>query len=162
MSLQPAAIEDVYRRRFDGFRNAVAPIVGSYELAGDVVQEAFAQALANRRQFRRSGPLEAWIWKIIIRTAGRYRSFADYEELTELGVLHPERDREAAALIRALPPRRRLVIFLRYFADLSYAEIAASLDISEGTVAATLAQARQQLSETLEEEEHGHSVHARS
>jgi RNA polymerase sigma-70 factor (ECF subfamily) len=47
--------------------------------------------------------------------------------------------------VRVLPPRRRLVVFLRYFADLPYAEIAAIAGISEGTVAATLAQAHEEL-----------------
>jgi DNA-directed RNA polymerase specialized sigma24 family protein len=51
-----------------------------------------------------------------------------------------------------LPPRRRLIVFLRYFADFSYADIASACDVSEGTVAATLAQAHQALAETLEPE----------
>ena len=54
--------------------------------------------------------------------------------------------------LRALPPRRRLVFFLRYFADLSYEEIAAACGISEGTVAAALAQARAAVAEALGEE----------
>jgi DNA-directed RNA polymerase specialized sigma24 family protein len=42
-------------------------------------------------------------------------------------------------------------VFLRYFADLSYAEIADACGISEGTVAATLAQARAALHEEIRE-----------
>jgi len=55
--------------------------------------------------------------------------------------------------VQSLPPRRRLVVFLRYFADLSYAEIAEVIGISEGTVAATLAQARAELEARLKPEE---------
>ena len=55
--------------------------------------------------------------------------------------------------MRALPPRRRLVVFLRYFADLSYAEIAEIAGVSEGTVAATLAQAKEELLGLLNGEE---------
>jgi DNA-directed RNA polymerase specialized sigma24 family protein len=44
-------------------------------------------------------------------------------------------------------------VFLRYFADLSYAEIAAVCGISEGTVAAALAQAKAALQESLEQDE---------
>ena len=43
----------------------------------------------------------------------------------------------------------RLAVFLRYFADLSYAEIGEVLGIAEGTVAATLSQAHQQLGAEL-------------
>jgi DNA-directed RNA polymerase specialized sigma24 family protein len=42
-----------------------------------------------------------------------------------------------------------MAIFLRYFADLSYAEIGEVLGIAEGTVAATLSKAHQQLSAEL-------------
>ena len=69
----------------------------------------------------------------------------------ELSILDPERDPALAAAIRSLTPRRRVVVFLRYFADFSYAEIAEALGISEGTVAATLAQARAALYDDLAE-----------
>jgi DNA-directed RNA polymerase specialized sigma24 family protein len=42
-----------------------------------------------------------------------------------------------------------LAVFLRYFADLSYSEIGEVLGIAEGTVAATLSQAHQQLGDAL-------------
>jgi DNA-directed RNA polymerase specialized sigma24 family protein len=42
-----------------------------------------------------------------------------------------------------------MVVFLRYFADFSYAEIAQALGIAEGTVAASLAQAHSALLEQL-------------
>jgi len=61
----------------------------------------------------------------------------------------PERDAELAAAIKSLPPRRRLIVFLRYFADFSYAEIAEACKVSEGTVAATLAQAHEALRTAL-------------
>ena len=62
-------------------------------------------------------------------------------------------DPEDLEALRQLTPRRRLVVFLRYFADLSYAEIASLLEISEGTVAATLAHAHADLESTLSEKE---------
>ncbi len=62
-------------------------------------------------------------------------------------------DRDVRAAVRALPPRRRLVVFLRYFADLSYAEIAEIVGVAEGTVAATLAQAKEELLGLLDAEE---------
>src|ERR1041385_19268 len=65
----------------------------------------------------------------------------------------PEAPPALAAAVRMLSPRRRQVVFLRYFADLSYAEIARVCRMSEGTVAATLAQAHAELQRHLQPEE---------
>jgi DNA-directed RNA polymerase specialized sigma24 family protein len=46
-----------------------------------------------------------------------------------------------------------MAVFLRYFADLSYAQIGEVLGIAEGTVAATLSQAHEQLEHALTPEE---------
>ena len=151
-----AALEDVYRRRYSGFRNAIAPLVGSNDAARDVVQEGFARALAHRADFRGEGSLEAWVWTITVRVARNSRAFAAYEELEDLGFLEPERDPELAQIVASLPPWRRMVIFLRYFADLSYVDIADVLGITPGAVAATIAQAHRQLRTLLRQQEGHH------
>ena len=143
-------IEQLYRERNVGFRNALAPIVGSRELARDVVQEAFATALREQRRLRHMESLAPWVWKTAYRIALRERRHANATELpADQAIIDVERDPALAAAIRTLPPQRRLILFLRYFADFSYAEIAEALDISEGTVAATLTQARTALLEEL-------------
>jgi RNA polymerase sigma-70 factor (ECF subfamily) len=144
-------LEQLYRDRYTGFRNALAPIVGSREAAHDVVQEAFAIALRDRRKLRRETSLAAWVWRIAYRLALRSRSQELHELPADLSILDEHRDPALAAAIRSLPPRRRLVVFLRYFAGFSYAEIAQALEIGEGTVAATLAQAHAALHDDLAE-----------
>ena len=144
------AIEDVYIRRYAGFRRGVSALVGA-ELAHDAVQEAFARALRRRAQFAGDGPLDAWIWRIVVRTALDMRATRGdaVEGPPDVAPAAAERDPELAAAVRSLPPRRRLVVFLRYFADLSYAEIAEACGMKEGTVAATLAQAHGELRRAL-------------
>ena len=144
-------LEQLYRDRYLGFRNALAPIVGSQEAAHDVVQEAFAIALRDRRMLRRQASLAPWVWRIAYRLALRARAPSLEELPDDLSVLDEHRDPALAAAIHSLTPRRRLVVFLRYFAGFSYAEISAALEISEGTVAATLAQAHAALHHDLEE-----------
>lgn len=139
------AIEQVYRERYVGFRNALATVAGSQESARDAVQEGFARTLRERASFRGEGRLEAWIFRIALRTALESRRNGRelaLEDVTDPVLPEPEHDTALAAALRALPPRRRLVVFLRYFADLSYEEIAFVCGISEGTVAAALNQAR--------------------
>ncbi len=148
------AIERLYRDRYVAFRNALATVTGSRESARDVVQEAFAKALAKRMTLRDDQSLEPWVWRIALRTAfeQRGRSHAPLNGSVDPQLPEPERDPELAAALRLLPPRRRLVVFLRYFADLSYADIAEICEISEGTVAATIAQAQAALREILTRE----------
>ena len=57
----------------------------------------------------------------------------------------------ARALIAGLPERQRLVLFLRYYADLDYRAIANVLDIEIGTVGASLSAARATLRNRIEE-----------
>ena len=156
MSAQKEELEDLYRHRRNAFVNGLAPISGGYEPARDAVQETFVRALKRRRSYRREGSLEAWVWRIAIRAAidlrGRGREAPLDELLEPLELPDPERDPELAAALRQLPPRRRLIVFLRYFADLSYADIARICEVDPGTVAASLAQARSQLAKQLHRE----------
>jgi len=125
-----------------------------------VVQDAFAQALRRRETYQGTGSLEAWVWRIAFRIAlaAAPRDLAVIEPsleeaFLEEAFLEPERDPDLVEAIRSLPPRRRLVVFLRYFGDLSYEEISEACGISEGTVAATLAKARADLLATIDREE---------
>lgn len=151
MDERAQAIERLYRERYVNFRNAMATVTGNYESAKDAVQEGFARALRKRRQFRGEGSLEAWVWRIVLRTALESRSVgeAPLGELVEAELVEPERDPALTAALRTLSPRRRVIVFLHYYADLSYAEIASVCGISEGTIAATLAQARRSLLDLL-------------
>jgi len=151
------AIEDVYRARREGFRNALATVTGSYDSAHDAVQEGFAIALAKRGQFR-GGSLEAWIWRIALscaldgRRSARRLALNGVPDKLDPQLPDPVGDPELASAVRTLAPRQRLMVFLRYYADLSYAQIAESCGVSEGTVAAALAQARAVLLEALDPE----------
>jgi RNA polymerase sigma factor (sigma-70 family) len=144
------ALEELYRDRYPKFEAVLATMTRDRESARDAVQEAFAVALARKRQFRGEGSLEGWVWKIALRLAGGSRTRK--QPIARLDPVMPELelDPALAAAIRSLAPRRRLFVFLRYFGDLSYEEIAQACGVSRGTVAAALAQARAELAAVLE------------
>jgi RNA polymerase sigma factor (sigma-70 family) len=116
------------------------------------VQEGFARALTRREQLRDQHALESWICRIIIRCAldgrrdGQVTETPDLPEEVALvwsaELAKPDSDPELARALRALAPRQRLIVFLRYFADLPIGTIADVCGISAGTVSATLAQAK--------------------
>src|SRR5882762_5075483 len=150
MSKSQTLIEQLYRERYVAFRNALAPVVGSREAAHDVVQEAFARALHDVKKLRRQESLGPWVWQIAMNLALRERGRRTTDELPDnLSILEPERDPMLAAAVRSLPPKRRLVLFLRYYAQFTYAEISEATGITEGTVGATLAQAQSALLDQL-------------
>jgi RNA polymerase sigma-70 factor (ECF subfamily) len=104
-------------------------------------------------QYSGRGSLEGWVWRIVLRTALEQRPDEELRiDVLDPIFVEPERDLELTTALRELPPRRRLIVFLRYFADLPYQTIAEALEIDEGTVAATLAQAKHALAATLDEE----------
>jgi RNA polymerase sigma-70 factor (ECF subfamily) len=149
MDARTHALEQLYRERFAGFCDALAAVTGSRDSARDAVQEAFARALRKRSQLRREESLAPWVWTTALRVAIDARPGSSGAGDFDVALPQPERDPELAAAIRTLAPRRRLIVFLRYFADFSYAEIAEACSVSEGTVAATLAQAHDALREVL-------------
>lgn len=61
------------------------------------------------------------------------------------GLLVTEEHREVLAAVRTLPPRQQEVLILRYWSDLSEAEIAQTMGISEGTVKSTASRAMDKL-----------------
>jgi RNA polymerase sigma-70 factor (ECF subfamily) len=85
----------------------------------------------------------------VAREQRRYPGPAPLDEEIEAELIEPAHDPELRDALGALPPRRRLIFFLRYFGDMTYREIAAVCGISEGTVAASIAQSRASISEAL-------------
>jgi RNA polymerase sigma factor (sigma-70 family) len=108
----------------------------------------------KRGSFRGDGPLEAWVWRIVLNAARsdvRRSAPAADREVRAASNGHPERDVELRVALARLPERQRTAVFLRYYADLDYAAIGEALDIAEGTVAATLNAAHAALRACLQE-----------
>jgi RNA polymerase sigma-70 factor (ECF subfamily) len=140
-------LEALYRAKLPEFRRVAAAIVGDRELGRDAVQEAFASAVRQRRDYRGSGSLEAWVWRIVVNAArdARRRQGAPLPH-------EPATNGHGPVLpLDLLTERQREIVFLHYYADLDYAAIAAALEISAGTVGATLNAARRTLRQALEE-----------
>jgi RNA polymerase sigma-70 factor (ECF subfamily) len=153
-----AGIEALYRDRFPDFVAVAASIVGEREAAREAVQDAFAGIVRGRRGFRGDAPLEAWVWRGVVNAARkqRRRHVRDAHRLPAPPASNgstPEHEprSELAVHVAALPERQRLILFLRYYADLDYRRIAQILGVETGTVSASLHAARATLRRALEE-----------
>ncbi|HKN62733.1 MAG TPA: sigma-70 family RNA polymerase sigma factor [Gaiellaceae bacterium] len=151
-------IAQLYERQFHGFLAGAYAVVGETEAARDVVQEAFARALREQDRFRGDGPLEAWLWRIVINVAHDETRRSRSAELSgdELAEIAPLRSEFRAAHdlrdeLRSLPDRQRLAVFLHYYTDLPYQEVAQLLGVTPGTVGASLHAARKSLRDRIKE-----------
>jgi RNA polymerase sigma factor (sigma-70 family) len=153
-------LEALYRARHGAFLRVAAAIAGSEAGGADAVQDGFIRAITSRSAFRGDGALEAWVWQIVVNAARATRRRRELETTAAHTIdpherVWPGRDdgdpRGVHARLAALPERARMVIFLRYFADLDYRSIAKALEIEVGTVSATLHAAHATLRRSLEE-----------
>jgi RNA polymerase sigma-70 factor, ECF subfamily len=139
----------IYEGRLAELTRVATAIVGNSEAARDVVQEAFVRAVRKRESFDGRGDLNGWVWRIVVNAARDARARRqDDEELSgsePTSVAQDVRREYVQEAIEKLPERQRIVLFLRYYADLDYRSIAAAASISEGTVAATLHAAHERL-----------------
>src|SRR3954447_20278521 len=142
-------LERLYREHLTEFRCVASAIAGNVDLGRDAVQDAFARAVRSHDRFRGDGTLEAWVWRIVVNAARDARRRASSETAD---LWSPAGESSAAEVpLQSLTARQREIVFLHYFADLSYDEIASALGISPGTVGATLTAARRTLRVSLEE-----------
>lgn len=114
-------------------------ILGRPHEAEDVTQETFVAAFRSIRTYRGEGSLRAWLLRIATRQAFRRlsqrRTTVELAEIPEPRladasseptriVIQAESQREVRDAVTALPEPYREVVALRFFADLSLAEVA--------------------------------------
>jgi RNA polymerase sigma-70 factor (ECF subfamily) len=150
-------LETLYVQRYAEFVRAATAVTGSDARAVDVVQDTFARALSSIDSFRGEGPLDAWVWRILINTSRdvTHARETPSEQIDRNGA-QPEGSSSSDELgvrhwVASLPQRQRLAVFLRYYGDCDYRAIAEALDVEVGTVSATLSAAHTALRRMLEE-----------
>lgn len=124
-------------------------LTGDHQLAEDLLQQALMRTAGHWRRVSRGGNPEGYVRRVMIneRTSWwrrrRYAVVALPEEARgSAGEALRVPDESESVLRRvtllralaALPPRQRVVLTLRFFEDLTEAQIAAELDCSIGTV----------------------------
>jgi len=153
-------IEMVYLSRFNEFCSVANAILRDRERAKDAVQDAFVSALSRTSQWRGEGSLDAWLWRAVLNAARDRRRKHEAILVSDTATappFEPSASFDGAAAgagaladaLAGLTERQRLVLFLRYYGDLGYRQIAETLGIKPGTVAATIHQAQELLRHRL-------------
>ncbi|MFG2037470.1 RNA polymerase sigma factor [Dactylosporangium sp. NPDC048998] len=155
-------VEEVYHACYRRLVVQLFAFTTDLSEAQDVVQEAFARAVARPRGFAGIDNPEAWLRTValnVVRRRWRRRRVLDLILLRE----HPLRDRPDPGLdtstdlttdlnkaLDAIPRSYREVIVLHYYADLSVDEISAALNVPTGTVKSRLSRGRAALAALLD------------
>lgn len=129
-----------------------ARILGPGPDADDAVAEAFARALLRWRRVKVLSYRDAWVLRVTANATVDVtrRRRPEPESAATVAFVDEAVDRIAlAAALRALAPRQRDVIALRYLADLSVEEVAEALRVSVNTVKTHTARGIETLRATL-------------
>ncbi|MCA1629296.1 MAG: sigma-70 family RNA polymerase sigma factor [Acidobacteria bacterium] len=149
---------EAFRLLFEGYKDKVYSVAlyffgGDEALASDVTQQVFLKLFTRIGQFRHQSEFSTWLYRLTTnacideqRKRKRFEPAGDAESALlprargsaeEKVARHEVRD-ELQSAIAALKPKLRIAILLKYFEELSYAEIADALGCSQGTVASRI------------------------
>jgi RNA polymerase sigma-70 factor (ECF subfamily) len=155
------AFSQLVIRHREGVVNVVYRLCGDPQLAEDVAQEAFIRAWQNLPRYQPRSAFRNWIYRIATNAAldvlRKQRESVDIEDLPlssseggpESTLEKKERAEQVQQAVLALPPASRSVLVLREYENLTYQEIADTLDIPLGTVMSRLNYSRKLLVSAL-------------
>ena len=167
-----SAFEDLVRQNQTTVYNLALKMTGNPSDAEDISQEAFFKAYQLIRGFRGDSRFSVWLYRLtynqcidflrrrkrtqtvsLSQTDDEGDDFAlqlpDVRELPENAAMRLELQNAINDSISELDAAHREIITMREIADMSYADIANTLHISEGTVKSRLSRARKALAQIL-------------
>jgi RNA polymerase sigma-70 factor (ECF subfamily) len=157
----PSAFRTLYDRNVDRIYRLAYRMAGEDDLARDFTQDAFLRAWERLDQFRGDAAFSTWLHSIAVSVAlnglrkldrhrRRERSLEDAAHVapTRQG-LEPDAADRLREAVDGLPEMYRTVFLMHDLEGYSHGEIAAALDVAEGTSKARLFRARAKLREQL-------------
>ncbi len=158
----PSDFDALFAGHYERLVRALTVVAGDRETAADAVQEAFVKAHLRWRKVSSYDDPIGWVRRVAInrlhdehrRTARKRRALDRLRGRAAEAVPPPEID-EFGGMLAQLPRQQRLTTALFYVDGLTIAEIAAALEIAEGSVKSHLHDARRKL-RTVLSQEHDH------
>jgi RNA polymerase sigma-70 factor (sigma-E family) len=155
------AVTELYAAHYRSLVRLAALLVRDIGTAEDVVQDSFVAMHAGWRRLRDSDKALSYLRQAVVN---RSRSVLRHRVVVDRNAPAPPPDMPSAehgavalfersaviAALRTLPVRQREALVLRFYADMSEAQIADAMQISRGAVKSHTARAMQSLRTVLE------------
>lgn len=150
-------LDGLFRAHYARLVRALTVVSGSREAAADAVQEAFVKAHLHWSRIRRYDDPVGWIRRIAINRLrdDHRRSVRKQRAVDRLAVeqstvtIELAHDADLQWMLAQLPPQQRLALALFYVDELTVAEVAAAMRLSEGAVKFHLHRGRDRLRDVL-------------
>jgi RNA polymerase sigma-70 factor (ECF subfamily) len=159
---------ELYRRYAPAIFRFCRRALATREDAEDATTEIFMKVRQKLGTFDSSRPFTAWLYRVAsnhcwdLLRRRRIRQDLETEDVEALPLEHPEPSQleklqaehtseEVRRGLSRLPDRARLALVLRYFAEMSYDEVADTLGVRRAFVGVLLLRARHQLRDILRE-----------
>lgn len=162
----PRALAELVRRHGAWAARFATRLLGSPETAEEVVQSAFLRLWDNAGSWQGRARFTTWFYRVVHNLAidelrRRRRGHEPLDETLVDPLPNPEErlegERGAArvqAALATLPERQRTALVLSHYENLSQAQAAAIMEISEGALESLLSRGRAALRERLRSELH--------
>jgi RNA polymerase sigma-70 factor (ECF subfamily) len=167
-----AALEALMRKYYPRILNFIYRFLGNRQVAEDLTQEVFLKVYKSAFKYTPRSQFQTWLYTIAKNTAlnelrrkrGLFvstdqtfnsdgneltKEIADYETAPDKDLMHKEKAAMIRQAIDDLPEKQRMAVILRRFEDFSYAEIAATLKVSDKAVKSLLSRAKLNLKHNL-------------
>jgi RNA polymerase sigma-70 factor (sigma-E family) len=141
--IEQGRLADLYARHAPAAGRLAYLLTGDPHLADDLTQEAFVRAFGRFRDMRQPEAFEWYLRRTIVNLTRshfrRRRTERDYlarqPRREQLATAHDPDERNAMwATLQQLTPKQRTAIVLRYYEDLSDAQVADAMRCPVGTV----------------------------
>jgi RNA polymerase sigma-70 factor (sigma-E family) len=158
-----AAVTELYGAHYRSLVRLAALLLHDIATAEEVVQDSFVAMHAGLHRLRDSEKALSYLRAAVVN---RSRSVLRHRVVVDRNAPKPAPDMPSAehsalalierssvvAALRTLPHRQREVVVLRYYADLSEAQIAAAMGITRGAVKSHTSRAMMALRSVLEKD----------
>jgi RNA polymerase sigma-70 factor (ECF subfamily) len=148
------AFEVLYKQHASRLKSVAYHIVGNHQDAEDAVQETFLRAFRSIEGFKEQSTLKTWLCRIAVNVcydmARKRKGETEFTEIHERKTPGPAMRLALESVIRCLSHNHRTVFLLFEVEGMKHSEIAAILDIPEGTSKSWLFEAKKELQRMLE------------